>query len=200
MPIQSARSVVIPLLVAFLTAPGRHLQAAPPVKLTVVVVKGEGAVNNIKRRTSQETVVRVEDEGQKPVSGAAVAFLLPSDGPGGTFTGGAKSVSIVTGAGGLATMPHLLINSNPGPYSIGVYASLQGAAASATIAQSSATGANAGVSTAGIIGIVAGVAAATGVAMAVAAKGKSSPSTPASGDGTGTVSIGGGSTGFGPPR
>lgn len=200
MPPQTIR-LVIPLLATFLAATAQELAGAPPLKLNVVVVEGEGAINNIKRRTSRETIVQVEDQNHKPVAGAAVAFLLPADGPGGTFTGGAKSVSIVTGNDGRATMPHLQVNSNPGSYSIGVYASHAGLASSATISQSSIVGAGAAVSTAGIIGIVAGVAAAAGAALAVVSKGKSnaaSPSQPAVTP-AGSVSTGSGTV-FGPPH
>ncbi len=200
---QTVRSVVIPLLATFLAANGQEPTRAAPSKLTVVVVEGQGAINNIKRRTSRETVVQVEDENHQPVAGAAVAFLLPADGPGGTFTGDAKSVSIVTDSAGRATMPHLQVNSNPGSYSIGVYASNRGLAASATISQSSIVGATAAVSTAGIIGIVAGVAAAGGVALAVVSKGKSSSSSgSSSSSSTATGSVGSTGTGtvFGPPH
>lgn len=111
---QTVQSIVIPLLAMLLAATARELPGAPPLKLTLVVVEGEGAINNIKRRTSREAIVQVEDENRKPVAGAAVAFLLPADGPGGTFTGGAKSASIVTDSAGRAAMPHLQVNSNPG--------------------------------------------------------------------------------------
>lgn len=201
MQAQTVRSMVIPLLATFLTATAQELPRAQPLKLNVVVVEGEGAINNIKRRTSRETIVQVEDENHKPIAGAAVAFLLPADGPGGAFTGGAKSASIVTDNAGRAAMPHLQVNSNPGSYSIGVYASRAGLAASATISQSSIVGAATAVSTAGIIGIVAGVAAAGGVALAVVSKGKSNNSTPSpsAANATGTVSTGGGTI-FGPPH
>jgi hypothetical protein len=189
-------------LATFLAANGQELPRPAPTKLHVAVVEGAGAVNNIKKRTTRETIVQVQDENHKPVAGAAVAFLLPADGPGGTFTGGAKSMSIVTDSAGRAVMPHLQVNSNPGSYSIGVYASHRGAAASATISQSSIVGAGAAVSTAGIIGIVAGVAAAGGVALAVVSKGKSSSansSQPGSPTATGSVSAGSGTV-FGPPH
>jgi len=198
---RTVRSLVVPLLAALLAATAQESRGAPPLKLNVVVVEGGGAINNIKLRTSRETVVQVQDENHRPVAGAAVAFLLPADGPGGTFAGGSKSASIVTDSAGRAVMPHIQVNSNPGAYSIGVYASNAGVAASATIAQSSIAGAAAAVSTAGIIGIVAGVAAATGVALAVVSKGKSTNSTPAppATTPTGSVSTGSGTV-FGPPR
>jgi hypothetical protein len=198
MKVNTVRLLVVPLLATFLA---ETITGAPPLKLTVTVVEGQGAVNRIKQRTSRETVVQVEDENHKPVAGAAVAFLLPADGPGGTFTGGAKSASIVTDRAGRAAMPHLEVNANPGSYSIGVYASLSGLASSATIKQSSTVGASGGVSTKGILAIVAGVAGAGGAALAVVSKGKSSNSnaTQAGSTGTGTVGTGGGTT-FGPPH
>lgn len=196
----TVRSVLIPLFAALL-ATGQELPRAVPTKLSVVVVEGEGAINNIKRRTSRETIVQVEDQNHKPVAGAAVAFLLPADGPGGAFAGGAKSASIVTDNAGRATMPHLQVNSNPGSYHIGVYASQGGLAASATVVQSSIVGAGAAVSTAGIIGIIAGVAAAGGVAVAVVSKGKGGSSSPTQPSTTPSGSVGtGGGTVFGPPH
>jgi hypothetical protein len=197
MQLDKVRSVVIPLLATLLVAYGQEVPGSAPTKLNVVVVEGQGAINNIKRRTARETIVQVEDENHKPVAGAAVAFLLPADGPGGTFTGGAKSASIVTDSAGRATMPHLQLNSNAGSYSIGVYASHAGQAASLTISQSSVVGAGSAVSTGGIIGILAGVAAAGGVAVAVVSKGKATNSS--SQPGGGSVGTGGGKV-FGPPH
>jgi len=203
---QTARAVVTMLLAGVLACTGQELPRPVdklpekiPDKLNVVVVEGEGAINNIKKRTTRETVVRVEDENHKPVAGAAVAFLLPADGPGGSFTGGAKSASIMTDSAGRAVMPHIAVNGNPGSYSISVYASHTGAAASATISQSSAL-AGAALSTGGLVGIIAGVAAAGGVAAAVVSKGKSG-STGSSGASvaTGAVGAGGGGS-FGPPH
>ncbi len=196
---RTIRSVIVTLLATLLPATAQEIPRAP-TKLNVVVVEGQGAINNIKRRTSRETVVQVEDENHKPVAGAAVAFLLPADGPGGTFTGGAKSVSVMTNESGRATMPHLLINSNPGSFTIGVYASRSGMAGSSTISQASILEAGAAISTGGLIGIIAGVAAAGGVAMAVVTRGKSGNSSSSSSSSpTGAVN-GGGGTVFGPPH
>ncbi len=59
--------------------------------LNIVIIEGEGAINNIKQRTAREPVVQVEDENHKPVAGAAVIFALSDQGAGGTFAGGAHS-------------------------------------------------------------------------------------------------------------
>ena len=38
--------------------------------LNLVVVEGEGQINNIKQRSAREPVVQVQDENHKPVAGA----------------------------------------------------------------------------------------------------------------------------------
>src|SRR5579885_3013894 len=80
------------------------LMAQDQPRLNIVVVEGEGAINNIKQRTTRETIVEVQDENHKPVAGAAVVFLLPNDGAGGAFAGGAKSATVVTDSTGRATV------------------------------------------------------------------------------------------------
>ena len=74
---------------AFLLVGGEALaqqaQTPNPSALNLVIVEGEGAINNIRQRTARETIVQVEDENHRPVAGAVVAFLLPSDGASGVF-------------------------------------------------------------------------------------------------------------------
>ncbi|SPF46866.1 conserved hypothetical protein [Candidatus Sulfopaludibacter sp. SbA4] len=152
-------------------------QTQPP-GLHLVIVAGEGAVNNIKLRTARETIVEVEDENHKPVPGAVVVFLLPANGPGGAFVTDSKSAIVVADSSGRAVMPRLQLNSTAGDYQIKVHAAQGGVEASANIAQSSVPGA--AVSTGVIVGIIAAVAAAGAGAAVVASRGKSSPSTPAS--------------------
>src|SRR5436305_1583384 len=92
--------LLFPLSLAFGQAPQAPPQAP---RLNIVIVEGDGAINNIKQRTSRETIVEVQDENHRPVAGAAVVFLLPGDGPGGAFAGGAKSVTLTTDTAGRAT-------------------------------------------------------------------------------------------------
>jgi hypothetical protein len=195
--------LLFPLCLAFA---GQDPQAP---RLNIVIVEGDGAINNIKQRTSRETIVEVQDENHKPVAGAAVVFLLPGDGPGGAFAGGAKSATLVTDSAGRATMPTLQPNQATGNFQIRVNVSSQGRTASATIAQSNVAGAGAagaGGSAAGISGktiaIIVAVAAAGAVGAAVGLRGKNNtntttptpPVTP-----TGTISAGSGAS-LGPPQ
>ena len=112
-------------------------QDAQAPRLSIVIVEGEGAINNIKQRTSRETIVEVQDENHRPVAGAAVVFLLPNDGPGGAFAGGSKTATLVTDSAGRSTMPNFQPNQVNGNFQIRVNASTgRPYAASATISQS----------------------------------------------------------------
>ena len=171
-----------------------------PRRLNLVIVEGEGAINNIKLRTARETIVQVEDENHRPIAGAVVVFLLPTVGPGGTFVTGSKSATIVTDNAGRAVMPRMQLNSAGGRYEIKVHASNQGLEADATIAQSIIATAG-GISTGAVVGILAAVGAAGAVAAVVATRGKGgstpTPATPT--PPSGTIGIGSGVT-IGPPR
>ena len=82
------------LLALWIPAPA---QVAP--MLNLVVVEGEGQINNIKQRTAREPVVQAQDENHRPVAGAIVMFTLPSNGAGGTFANGAHTLTVTTRAG-----------------------------------------------------------------------------------------------------
>lgn len=195
------KSLVVPLIVASLLSAAQDPQAAPPHRLNLVIVEGEGAINNVKQRTSRETIVQVEDENHRPVAGAVVAFLLPDNGPGGTFVTGAKSTTVVTDSTGRAVMPRVQLNTTSGRFEIRVHVSYQGLEADAAIAQS-ILAASGGLSTGAIIGIIAGVAAAGAVAAVVASRGGKSnppPSTPPTTTPSGTIGAGTGII-IGPPR
>lgn len=116
--------------------------------LNLVVVEGDGAVNNIRQRTAREPIVQVQDENHKPVAGAIVVFMLPSNGAGGTFANGARTLTITTDNQGQAVARGLKPNGVKGQYQIHVNASHNGQTASTVITQSNAvltaTGAAAG--------------------------------------------------------
>jgi hypothetical protein len=176
----------------------RAAQAEPPTQLNIVIVEGEGAVNNLRQRVVREPIVRVEDQNHKPVAGAAVSFLLPGNGAGGTFANGAKLLTVTTDANGQAVARGIKVNNLSGQYQIHVTASAGKVSATAAISQANAAAAAGGLSGLAIGGIVAGVAAVAVVVAKVALGGKSSSTqtTPAI---TGTIGIGTGPV-FGPPH
>ncbi len=126
-------SLALPLAAAYAQAPAHAL--------SLVIVEGDGAINNIRQRTAREPIVQVEDENHKPVAGAAVLFLLPDRGAGGTFSNGSHSLSVVTNSQGRASAKGIHLNSTQGSFQIQVTASFQGLTATTTISQSIAVGA-----------------------------------------------------------
>jgi hypothetical protein len=172
-------------------------EPAPVHKLNLVIVEGDGAINNIRQRTAREPIVQVEDENHKPVAGAAVIFLLPRHGAGGTFSSGGHSLSVVTDAQGRAVARGIVPNGK-GQFQIQVNASYNGMTTTGTISQTNAVGASTGATTASagistklvVILAVAAAAAAGGIAYAATHSGGGG-STAATGTtitaGTGTV-------------
>ena len=185
-------------LIALPFPPGAPAQTPAP-KLNLVIVEGDGAINNIRQRTAREPVVEVQDQNHKPVAGALILFELPSRGASGEFPGGAHSLSVTTDAQGRAVARGLLPNSNKGQYQIHVTASYGGATSSAVITQTNAiagpgTAASAGSGKLIAILAVAGAAVAGGVYWAThTGGGGSSSTTPAT-----TIAAGAGSVG--PPH
>jgi hypothetical protein len=146
------------------------LLSAQTPKLNIVIVEGEGAINNIRQRVAREPIVQVEDENRKPVGGAIVTFLLPNQGAGGTFSNGSRMLTVTTDSQGRAAMRGFRPNSVEGKFEIRVNASANGAQGSAVITQTNALAAGAAASTGGLaawkwvlIAAAAGAAAGTGI-------------------------------------
>src|SRR5688572_26797365 len=162
-----ALSVVLSLSICIqLVAPPMCAQN-PPAEIDIVVVDGEGAVNNVGQRSTRHAVVRVEDENQKPISGAAVVFTLPTDGASGEFGNGDKTLIVTTDTRGQAAASNLKVNQVPGKLQIHVSTSFKGRTARTNITQfnMSVPGKRAGGSgkTLLIVLAIAGAAAAGGV-------------------------------------
>ncbi len=139
-----------------------------PQKLNIVIVEGEGAINNIRQRTAREPIVQVEDENHKPIAGATVVFLLPNSGPGGTFPDGAQSLTVTTDSNGQAVAHGFRANNVSGKFEIRVEASYQDLFAQAAIGQANAvlTSAAAAGTAGGISGKLVLILAAIGGAAA----------------------------------
>jgi len=165
--------------------------AQAPTGLSINIVEGEGAINNIRQRVNREPIVQVEDQNHKPIAGAVVIFFLPDSGASGVFSDGSRMLMLVTDNQGRATARGIRPNNQSGPMQIRVTASFQGLTASSLITQTNAAGAaaasSAGLSTGAkwaIILAIAGGAAAGGIIAATHGSGTSSGG-----------STGGGSTG-----
>jgi hypothetical protein len=117
------------------------LDGAPPASLQIAILDGEGALNNIQERTAREPIVQVQDENHKPVSGAAVLFAIhgAAGGAGGSFAGGASSLSVITDANGVAKATGLVTNHLQGNWQIQVTATKGPLTANTTINQQNVT-------------------------------------------------------------
>jgi len=129
----------------FATCPELH--ASMPEKsagIVITILEGEGALNDIRQRTAREPIVQVQDENHRPIAGAAVVFLLPGSGPGGSFPNGALKLATVTDNDGKAVAKGLQPNNVVGPYQIQVVVTVAGQTAEATIHQQNAKASNSG--------------------------------------------------------
>jgi hypothetical protein len=175
------------------------LAQTAPESLRIVVVEGQGAINNIRDHTARQPVVRVEDASERPIAGATVNFTLPDLGASAFFSDGRTALSTVTDASGLAAVRGMRPNNVAGQFPIRVTASYQGQTASATILQTNVAppaAARSGSKKKYIIAAL--VAAAAGGALAATRGGKSASATPTPTPG-GTV-ITPGSPVIGPPH
>lgn len=179
----------------FLLLSGLRVHAQEPVKLRIVVIEGEGVINDTKQRTNRPPVVEVQDENGKPVAGAAVAFSLPSQGPSGEFPNGSKSLTTTTDSQGRASALGIHPNHQTGTLEIRVTASYQGRTANAIITQTNVPGAAPVGMSAGkkvlIVAVVVGAAAAGGIAATRHGSSSSSSSPPALVITPGAPSVGG---------
>jgi hypothetical protein len=142
-------SLLLAGILALPLAPGAVAQDTG-LKLNLVIVEGDGAINNIRQRTAREPIVQVEDQNHKPIAGAIVVFTLPSQGAGGSFAGGQHTLSVVTDSQGRAVAHGLKPNNVQGQYQIHVNASYNGQTANTTISQSNGAGAGSGAATSGL--------------------------------------------------
>jgi hypothetical protein len=106
-----------------------------PTRIELVVVEGEGVVNQVRQRTARSLVVRVEDDDHRPLAGASVVFALPMSGPSGQFANGSRNATVLTDNDGLAAARGFRTNQVPGTVQIYVTASYRGLRARTLITQ-----------------------------------------------------------------
>ena len=195
-------SVGLAYLLALGTMPAPvAAQEQPKPGLNIVIIEGEGAINNIRQRTAREPIVQVEDENHRPVAGAAVVFLLPQSGASGVFPNGSNMTTVITDQQGRAVARGLRPNNLAGKYQIRVSASYQGMTGNATITQSNVLGAvaAAGGISAKLIVILAAAAGAAAVGAVAATRGGATAAVPPVAP-TSAIVISPGLPSVGPPR
>jgi hypothetical protein len=108
-------------------------QENPPFRVSVI--EGEGSINNIRQMVNRGAVVQVEDENKNPLSGVAVSFFLPNDGPSGLFPNGSRVLTVFTDDKGMAASRSVHFNNMVGLMRVRVVASLFSQTASTVITQ-----------------------------------------------------------------
>lgn len=191
---------ILSVLLTFCLWASAQAQVAP--MLNLVVIEGDGAINNVRQRTAREPIVQVQDENRRPVAGAIVTFTLPSRGASGVFANGSQTLTVATDQQGQAVARGLRPNGVKGQMQIRVNASHNGQTTSTNILQTNAVMAAAGAAAGGVSGkliavlVVVGAAAAGGALYATRSGNGSTPPPP--GVSATTVLAGNGSVG--PPR
>jgi hypothetical protein len=172
-------------LAAQLVAPPIAGQGVPSA-IEVVVLRGEGVSGRVRERSTQDPAVRVLDDKEAHVVGAAVVFTLPTEGATGVFGNGSKTLTVLTDSEGVAVAQGLHFNQVPGKVPVHVNVSYKGLTTRTNITQ--VVVAPPGYKPGGgggkgkVIAIVAGLAAAGagGAIFALRSSGKTStPTTPA---------------------
>jgi len=173
-------------------------QTKPDAGLRIVVVEGEGAINNIRDRTARAPVVRVLDETEHPIGGATVNFVLPELGSSAFFPESRSHLTTTTDQDGRAIGRGLRPNNVAGRFQIRVSASSEGRTGSAIINQVNVAPSARGKSKTKFV--IAALVAGGAVGAVFAAKGGGSSSSPATPSGAGGTTVTPGSPVFGPPK
>ena len=119
----------LPQLIAFLMAMPMVMAQEPalgPVKTTrslrVVVLAGEGEINDMALRLMAPLVIQVLDRNSRPVEGADVIFQFPMTGPSASFGNGQLSQTFRTNADGQAAATGWEANVQAGRFQVRVSA------------------------------------------------------------------------------
>ena len=168
--------------------------------ITIQIVEGQGAINNVKRGTAFDPVIEVHDQQGNPVAGASVVFTLPAVGPSASFPDGSKTQMTRTDESGRATARGMRPNGTPGEFDIRVKVSYGGQSASSTFTQTNAAPAAAEKSSAKKWVVLIGIAGGAAAAGMVATRGGSAARSTTTAADPATGSVTPGTPGFGPPR
>src|SRR5690349_18718220 len=94
------------------------LASADTPGLQVVIVEGQGAINNSRTHMGREPVVEIRDLNNAPISGAVVTFQAPATGPSVIFGSGNATLLTQSDESGRAIGRSLKPNSVTGPFQI----------------------------------------------------------------------------------
>jgi hypothetical protein len=179
-PLRTCVAIATSVLMLMHGLPASAQQGPGPQKLNIVIVEGDGAINNVRQRVAREPIVQVEDENRKPVAGALVTFITPNQGASATFADGSRVMTVTTDNQGRAVARGMRPNSTNGNYQIRVNASFQGQTATSTLGMTNALAATGALISGKLLAILAigGAAAAGGAIAATRGNGNGNGRTP----------------------
>lgn len=104
--------------------PGEAAKPMAPLpvvqSLKVMVLAGDGELNDLERKIMAPLVVDVLDQNSRPVEGAAVVFRFPLNGPSASFSNGEKARTVRTNADGQAAAVDWIANGAVGKFQVQV--------------------------------------------------------------------------------
>jgi hypothetical protein len=195
---------ITPLIGALIALPFSLPAPAQTATISIKVLEGNGAINNISRKSAYAPVIQVVDAANKPVAQASVTFTTPAIGPGARFADGGTTLTIVTDEDGKAVGRGLTPNNTPGQFEIRITASSARRTARAVVTQTNAAPVRAQAGNTRkllVIGLIAGAAAGGIFAATGGGNTPASAARPPSADAppsSGTITPG--TPGFGPPQ
>ena len=122
-PPAAAQPAPAPSQTAPANAPAKPMAPLPVIKnLKMLVLAGNGEMNDLERRVMASLVVQVLDQNDRPVEGAEVVFRFPSNGPGAAFAAGKTSQIVRTTGTGEAAAVNWMANGEVGSFEVHVTA------------------------------------------------------------------------------
>ena len=121
-------------------APAKPMAPLPVIKnLKLLVLAGNGEMNDLERKVMASLVVQVLDQNDRPVEGADVVFRFPLNGPGAAFLGGKTSQTARTTGTGEAAAVNWMANGEVGSFEVHVTATYGNEVGETTVKMSNVT-------------------------------------------------------------
>lgn len=120
--------------------PVKPMAPLPVTKsLKMMVLAGNGEMNDLERRVMAPLVVQILDQNDRPVEGAEVIFRFPLNGPGATFNTGKTSQAVRSNGTGEAAAMNWTANDQVGSFEVRITATYGNEQGEATVKMSNVT-------------------------------------------------------------
>jgi hypothetical protein len=122
------------------STPAKPIAPLPVIKnLKILVLAGNGEMNDLERRVMAPLVIQILDQNDRPVEGAEVVFRFPLNGPGAAFQSGKTSQTVRSNGTGEAAAVNWMANNEVGTFEIHVTATYGNEVGETTIKMSNVT-------------------------------------------------------------